>query len=134
MQCCRWVNRLLRRWGRVVLWILGSPNRIGQVADDERSLKYRGLERMSFLCRASSFWLSRLSMAGVGIFPDFGICPCVLEVLESCCCCWSLSTMTVPFPLSAWRMWMDVLVRSCLMAVRSSLVVLGLGGVAVARA
>ena len=42
--------------------------------------------------------------------------------------------MTVAFPLSAWRMWMDVLVRSCLMAVHSSLVVLGLGGVAVDRA
>ena len=42
------------RSGIVGLWILGCPNRIGQVADDERSLKYRGLERMSFLCMASS--------------------------------------------------------------------------------
>ena len=39
------------RSGIVGLWILGCPNRIGQVADDELSLKYRGLEKMSFLCR-----------------------------------------------------------------------------------
>ena len=63
------------RSGIVGLWILGCPNRIGQVADDERSLKYRGLERMSFLCRASSFWLSRLSMAGVGSFRSLAYVP-----------------------------------------------------------
>ena len=59
------------------LWILGCLNRIGQVADDERtcSLKYRGLEKMSFLCRASNFWLSHLSMAGVGSFRSLAYVP-----------------------------------------------------------
>ena len=61
--------------GIVALWILGCLNRIGQVADDERSLKYRGLERISVLCKASSFWLGRLSMAGVGSFRSLAYVP-----------------------------------------------------------